>query len=457
MILAILLPILAAYGGAVAFFNSHFGFHTVIDGTDYSLKRVDYAEKNKDLEVARYELHVSGREGLSAIITGDDVALDYVPDGQLSRIARQQNPWLWFMRLLADQQPYTTLNSLSYDPVLFDAAVARLHLNDPETVRAPEDAYAEYQENQYVVHPEDPGTTVNLGLVEKEIGKAIMSLAPDVDLDMLGCYLNPGILSTDEQLNSDVATYNAWLPFCITYQFGDTTEELNAKVAMDWLVFEDDGTAWLNQDALEAWVADFAWRHDTVGKARDFVSVTGEVVTVEGGYYGWEMDQQAEIDAINAAIAGRYGETREPYYIQRAAGYGANEWGSSYIEVDISEQYMYYVVDGEVVFESDVVTGAPWGDNETDQGAFEILEMLSPTVLKGRMLANGEREYESPVSYWMRITWLGIGFHDATWQPTFGGDWYLTNGSHGCINMPYDKAQELYSLVDIGLPVIVHE
>jgi len=456
-LLAIFAPLLIIYGGAVAFFDSHFGFNTVIDGTDYSCKRISYAEKNKDLEVARYQLEITGREGFAAVISGDDVALDYRPDGQLDRIAAGQNPFLWFLRLSPNQQPYVTTNSLNYDPELFKAAVDALQLDNPETARPPADACAVYQEHQYVVQPEDLGTTVVAGLVDKEIGKAIMSLAPTLDLDDAGCYLSPVVFSTDEELLSRVATYNAWLPFCITYQFGDVSEELNAGVAMDWLVFNDDGTAWLDQSALEAWVADFAPRHDTVGKPRQFVTAYGETRTIEGGYYGWEIDQDAEIEAINNAIIGCYGETREPYYIQRAAGYGTNEWGDTYLEVDIANQYMYYTVAGEVVFECDVVTGAPWGGNETDQGAFEILEMLSPTVLKGQMLANGEREYESPVSYWMRITWPGIGFHDATWQPTFGGDWYLTNGSHGCINMPYDKAQELYSMVEVGLPVIVYE
>ena len=56
-------------------------------------------------------------------------------------------------------------------------------------------------------------------------------------------------------------------------------------------------------------------------------------------------------------------------------------------------------------------------------------------MLRGEMTANGTYSYEQPVTYWMPFNG-GIGFHDADWQPYFGGDRYLTGGSHGCINLP---------------------
>ena len=72
-------------------------------------------------------------------------------------------------------------------------------------------------------------------------------------------------------------------------------------------------------------------------------------------------------------------------------------------------------------------------------------------------MPNGKREYETPVSYWMRVTWTGIGFHDATWQRAFGGERYKQGyGSHGCINMPLKGVAELYEMVEKGCPVIIH-
>ena len=68
----------------------------------------------------------------------------------------------------------------------------------------------------------------------------------------------------------------------------------------------------------------------------------------------------------------------------------------------------------------------------------------------------GKPEYETLVSYWMQVTWEGVGFHDATWQPAFGRQLYWDIGSHGCINMPLDMAGALYGMIYTGMPVVMH-
>ena len=41
----------------------------------------------------------------------------------------------------------------------------------------------------------------------------------------------------------------------------------------------------------------------------------------------------------------------------------------------------------------------------------------------------------------------GIGLHDASWRGSFGGTIYKNGGSHGCINLPYSKAQAIYNII----------
>ena len=51
----------------------------------------------------------------------------------------------------------------------------------------------------------------------------------------------------------------------------------------------------------------------------------------------------------------------------------------------------------------------------------------------------------------------GVGIHDlASRGNNFGGDIYMTNGSHGCINTPLDAAKKIYDTVSVGTPVIVY-
>ena len=56
--------------------------------------------------------------------------------------------------------------------------------------------------------------------------------------------------------------------------------------------------------------------------------------------------------------------------------------------------------------------------------------------------------------------WIGIdgayGLHDASWRTHFGKDFYVNGGSHGCVNLPVDKATALYDLIATGDVVVCH-
>ena len=68
---------------------------------------------------------------------------------------------------------------------------------------------------------------------------------------------------------------------------------------------------------------------------------------------------------------------------------------------------------------------------------------------------DGEPDYETPVSYWMPFINNLVALHDSA-RSSFGGSIYQWNGSHGCVNLPLDKAESLYGLVKVGDVVVVH-
>jgi hypothetical protein len=460
IVLSIVLGVLiAAYGATAYYFSSHFGFNTSIDNINCSFKTVEEVEQAISNRVTSYELRIMGREGLNKRIKSTEVALAYVSDGQIDAILKSQNPLLWITRLFNDAAGSTTHASVELSDQKLGTVIDRLDLFNEEKMREPQDAFAEFEETAYGIHPEDLGSTLYEGRTRAAINEALRTLAPVINLDDEGCYVPPKIFSNNPDLIKTMEKYNTYAPFSITYVFGDETELLDASVALTWIDIAEDGTGTLNEAALTAWMRDFGLRHDTVGAERTFTTAEGEEATVVGGTYGWEVDEEAEIEAIKAALTNHTGEKREPYYVQRAAEHAASgqpDWGNTYIELDLTKQHMYYVIDGTVEFEADVVTGAPWGGRATPAGTYSILEKLSPTVLKGEIQASGKPEYETPVSYWMRITWAGHGFHDATWQPWFGGNRYTSAGSHGCINMSYANAKTLYGILEMGTPVISH-
>ena len=121
------------------------------------------------------------------------------------------------------------------------------------------------------------------------------------------------------------------------------------------------------------------------------------------------------------------------------------KYKTSYIEVSITNQTLNYYENGELVLTSPVVTGI---NNGTPTGNFKVLNKATNVNLKGA-------DYISHVNYWIAFIGSSYGMHDASWRSTFGGTIYKYNGSHGCVNMPYYKVQELYNLVEIGTPVYI--
>ena len=211
------------------------------------------------------------------------------------------------------------------------------------------------------------------------------------------------------------------------------------------------------EQKMKEYLAEFAKKYDTWGKDRTFKAADGDTVKVSGGRYGWLINEKEEFEQLKKDIKNGEKVTREPVYYSygKAVEHTETDWGNTYAEVDLTNQKMYFIKDGNVVLESYIVTGNPNRGNATPQGVYSLTYKTRNAVLRGERDENGEPEYETPVAYWMPFNG-GIGFHDATWQSSFGGSRYLTNGSHGCVNMPKDKAAKLYELIPDKCPVICH-
>lgn len=122
---------------------------------------------------------------------------------------------------------------------------------------------------------------------------------------------------------------------------------------------------------------------------------------------------------------------------------------TTYVDVSIVNQLVTYFEDGEIKFQSPCVTGNEKAKHGTPEGTYSILAKTPGKYLKGPT-------WNCWVDRWMRFTEDSIGLHDANWRSEFGKDIYKTNGSHGCVNLPHDKALELYDLISVGTTVIVH-
>lgn len=322
------------------------------------------------------------------------------------------------------------------------------------TATISQDAYVDLDDPEFPIIPEVYGTKSD---TEKFFNRLIHHIElGDIKFvfDERDYYTMPQITADSEELIDYQQYCKKYLKQKITYEMGEKTFTIPAKQLDKILDRKHPGKA--DEEAVKKYVAKLASTYDNVGIERKFKSLTGKNITVTGGTYGWMIDQEKESEELISDLNSGKDVSREPEYSYRGFGEYTDDLGDTYLDVDITKQVVHYYVNGELKFKSPCVTGCKVTGTTTDMGAYYVINKVRDVVLKGD---NGDgTKYESPVKYWMGTTWTGEGFHDADWRAddAFGGDIWVTNGSHGCINMPPKKMPALYNMVEIGTPVAVH-
>ena len=447
-----------AYAGVSYYYTSHFFEGTTINGIDSSNRTAYEVEQEIAKKMEGYSIQVKARDQEPQTIEGTDISYRYISSGEVLKLLKAQKPYEW-VRGFFEKTTYTASEQTAFDKSKLESEVKALNCAQKENQVAPENAYVSFNDSEFTIVPETVGSELKVKEAYQMISDAISSDDGEVDLGSNpDAYVKADVTSDSADLQATVDAYNNFARASITYTFGDETVTLDGSTIKNWLQFDEKGQL-IQDDAsfkqhIVDYVAQLAADHDTVGTERQFQTTSGRTVSVSGSAYGWKIDQDGEVAQLTQEIQSGTQTTREPVYSMRANSYGVNDLGNTYIEVDLTEQYMWYYQDGNVIFESDIVSGlASDPERKTPPGIFTLYYKKSPDVLRGTKKADGTYSYEQPVTYWMPFNG-GIGFHDADWQPYFGGDRYLTGGSHGCINMPPDKAGELYNIIQYNVPIV---
>lgn len=252
----------------------------------------------------------------------------------------------------------------------------------------------------------------------------------------------PVPLAPMEQAQKDLAGVT------ITYQFGDQSEVLDNDRILSWLKEQEDGNVAIDEQQAKAFVKELAEKYDTAYTTRTFHTTGGRDIQIAQGDYGWRIDQEAETKHLLELLAAKQSATCEPIYAQTAAVHAKNDWGTTYVEVSLTDQYLWLYKDGHCILESYFVSGNPTRGHATPKGIYGLTYKTRDATLSGE-------GYDSKVKYWMPFN-RNVGLHDAPWRKTFGGQIYRNNGSHGCINLPPANAAKIYENVDKNTPVIVY-
>ena len=334
----------------------------------------------------------------------------------------------------------------------FRKEVAKSDFLNPPDVTKSENAYVDLSDPEFPIVKEVYGSKPDENKFFKDLLHHIETGNMKLEYDARNYYSAPKITSESESLLEHQEFCKKYLSQKITYKLGKETFTISAKQLSE--LMKDDLSGDPDEDAVREYVAGLAEKYDNVGIDHDFTSLTGKKIHSTGGTYGWEIAQQDETAKLIRNIKSHKDVSRKPVYY--VAGYGeySNDIGDTYIDVDVTEQMVNMFKDGKRVFSSKCVTGCKATGTTTDIGTYYIINQVRDVVLKGD---NGDgTQYESPVKYWLGVTWTGQGFHDADWRSKFGGNIWVSSGSHGCINMPPKKMPSLYRQAEIGMPVVIH-
>lgn len=401
-----------------------------------------------------YTLTIQGRNGAEASFPGTDISYRVeIPAERLQEILDQQNAGGRQSGPSVDNR-YTAAVTAVYDETALAQRLAALPLvtgASPTT-----DAYIAPwdEENGFVIVPETEGTEINMEALTVAVKTALAAGETSLNLESAGCYRQVLTRAEDPSLNTLLSAMNRCASMEITYQFGSRSEVLKGTEIAGWLSVGEGNTVTVNRDQAAAYVAGLAAAYDTAGTTRTFRTTRGTDVALTGPY-GWKIDQAAETDALMGAIQAGESVSREPVYSSQAASHEGSDYGTTYVEVDIAGQHVYFYKDGQMVWDAPCVTGNLSKNYNTPDGIYGLYYKQQDKVLRGAKRADGTYEYESPVKYWMPFNG-GIGLHDADWRSSFGGTIYQTNGSHGCVNLPPSKVKELYDYLYKNVPVICH-
>lgn len=455
----IVVAVVAVYCVGCIYFHQRFWPNTHIGDTDVSLMSRAQASEALQRTSDAMQVSVAG-QGVSFSLTGENAGLELNVDDAVADALAQIPSWQWPYQIFNDHDASDVLTS-SFDTSLLQTTVEAQLASYNSSADDPQDAFVYFDEasGSFQINPGSTGTKLDPERVVDTIVEALTAErdhAPLTSKDLV----QQNVKADDPALAAERDAANAYLTCNVQLTLnGTVVANLDPSTVKDWIVF-GDGTVTLDETQLVAWVDGIEAKVDSVGTTRSYTRPDGKYVTVSGGDYGWISDGAALEQLVRDCVANGTVGSQEIPLKQSAYQYnpGGQDWGGRYVDIDLSEQYVrYYDWDGSLLWSSVCISGNPNTGHSTPSGVYDLNnKALDQTLIGLTDPATGEPEYRTPVDYWMPFVGNSVGLHDATWQYDWSSSAYTYNGSHGCVNLPWDAASSLYSIIQIGDPVIVH-
>ena len=437
IILLLIALFLLAAGITLAICKSYF----------FYAKAATKPKNKKVVESAYYQLEIESPAEFTAIIStraNNGIIEDSVNLVHYDSLQKQLRNWRIKIsggdKIIQDTV-ITITNNESLKKGIIDIFSAIPH-------QSPKNAWFEYKNNKFIPHEAINGNQLNTDLLSKQVIAAIKNRKKKILLNRDISYLKASFGLESAETKQALKDLNKCLYANISYTARNEQITLKKEVFALWLRLDSTMHVDVNSTKAMNFIRSMADKNDMVVNNITFTTSAGATKTIHGGDLGYRINIYKELFELCKNIKNGLVITREPIYGMRGIPNGAFDTNKTYIEINISKQKLWYYKAGVLIIESDIVTGNLSNGNGTPNGAYYIKYKELNATLKGP-------GYSTGVSYWMPFN-ESIGLHDAKWRGAFGGSIYKSDGSHGCINLPFLTAQTIYNNVSPGGIVICY-
>lgn len=433
------------YIAGLYFFSDRFLPKTFVNGHDFGLTKISEFKDNYNNLSRNFVLEIVDKENNKEKISAKEI--NYIED--VGENVVTQTPFYWPISSLINKE-FNIDTDLKYDEDALDSKISNLNSVKNGNVESV-DAQVVYspEEDKYKIQDEVFGNIVKRDDLKKSVLNHFSEKDGKLSLKDENLYYTPNITADSDVLKHELKSSEEIHKRKLTIDLGDLKEELTGQKLISLYSKSENGDLVLDDAKVLEYAKSLSSAYDTYKTSRIFNATEIGPVKVDGGIYGWltnvEKTKDALINAINTGA-----ESVQPVYRQTALARAGGDIGKTYIEVDLARQTLWYYKDGNLKLTTPIVTGNPRKGNATPTGTDRIWSREKDRYLTGET-------YRSKVNYWMPINWKGIGLHDATWRSNFGGNLYLSSGSHGCINIPPSVMPGLFAETFNGMPVVVYD
>lgn len=421
---------------------------TSINGVNVSGMTAAQAESAINTDIENYILTIEELNENTEQISGSSIGLRADYNDKPATLLAGQNAFLWGMGF-SRPSDYSVDAQITCDEEKLAEIISGLSCMDKSKWTEPVNAYFAYdEENGYQIVAEIPGTEIQPEMLLQAASNAVCTLTSNLSLKESKIYKQASFSADDPKAKEQLEFLKSLSDMTVTYLFGEESEILDIDTFQDWISINNRGKLTVDEDAVRDYVKGLERKYNTAYQPKTLKTTYGPEVTIQRGHYGWMIDRDGETEALTEIIKEGKSVEREPLYKQSAASHGECDYGDSYVEINLTAQHLFLYIDGELVTESDFVSGNPSRGNDTPDGTYPLTYKEKNAVLRGP-------GYASPVSYWMPFNG-NIGMHDSSWRSTYGGVIYKTNGSHGCINLPREAAKTIFEHIEQGFPVLCY-